>query len=59
MKALKNSMSYRVKKAFDSGCNLALHCNGNLKEMEVVAKNSPKVNQFIIKKTSQLVEIIS
>ena len=59
MKALKNSMSYRVKKAFDSGCNLALHCNGNLKEMELVAKNSPKVNQFIIKKTSQLVEIIS
>jgi hypothetical protein len=37
----------------NAGCNLALHCNGNLKEMTIVAKNSPKVNSFIIKKTSE------
>jgi len=37
---------------------LVLHCNGNLSEMKIVAQNSPKINQFIIKKTSQLTKII-
>ena len=59
MKALKYSLEENVKKSFLAGCNLALHCNGNLKEMLVVAKNSPKINNFILKKTSQLIDIIS
>ena len=59
MKALKYSLEQNVKKSFLAGCNLALHCNGNLKEMLVVAKNSPKINNFILKKTSQLIDIIS
>ncbi len=59
MKALKYSLEENVKKSFIAGCNLALHCNGNLKEMLIVAKNSPKIDNFIIKKTSQLIDIIS
>jgi len=59
MKALKYSLEENVKKSFLAGCNLALHCNGNLKEMLIVAKNSPKIDNFIVKKTSQLTEIIS
>ena len=59
MKALKYSLEENVKKSFLAGCNLALHCNGNLKEMLIVAKNSPKIDNFIIKKTSQLSYIIS
>jgi len=59
MKALKYSLKENVKKSFNAGCNLALHCNGNLKEMLIVAKNSPKIDKFIIKKTSQLSYIIS
>ena len=59
MKALKNPLSENVKKSFIAGCNLALHCNGNFKEMLIVAKNSPKIDKFILKKTSQLLEIIS
>ena len=59
MKALKYSLEENVKKSFHAGCNLALHCNGNLKEMLIVAKNSPKIDNFIIKKTSQLSYIIS
>jgi len=59
MKALKYSLEENVKKSFNSGCNLALHCNGNLKEMLIVAKNSPKIDNFILKKTSQLIDIIS
>ena len=59
MKALKHSLKENVKKSFLAGCNLALHCNGNLKEMLIVAKNSPKIDKFIMKKTSQLSDIIS
>ena len=59
MKALRYSLEENVKKSFHAGCNLALHCNGNLKQMLIVAKNSPKINNFILKKTSQLSDIIS
>tara|TARA_Y100000590_G_scaffold171790_1_gene196468 strand:- start:643 stop:1596 length:954 start_codon:yes stop_codon:yes gene_type:complete len=59
MKALKNSLKKNVKDSFIAGCNLVLHCNGNLKEMIIVGKNSPKIDNFIIKKTSQLNRIIS
>ena len=53
MKSLKYSLAENTKRAFDAGCNLALHCNGNIKEMTVIAENSPIVNSFIIKKTSE------
>ena len=59
MKALKYSISNNTKKAFTAGCNLVLHCNGNYKEMVDVAKNSPLINEFIKKKTSQFRDIIS
>ncbi len=59
MKALKNSLKLRVIKSFNAGCNIVLHCNGNIKEMKIVANNSPKINHFIIKKTSQIKQIIS
>ena len=52
MKSLKYDLITNIIKSFEAGCNLALHCNGNFKEMKVVAENSPLVNNFIIKKTS-------
>ena len=59
MKALKYTIEENTKKSFEAGCDLVLHCNGNLNEMIKVAKNSPKINNFISKKTSQFVDIIS
>ena len=59
MKSLKLSMKENTIKTFKSGCNLALHCNANLKEMNIVAENSPIVNSFILKKTSQFYKILS
>ena len=59
MKSLKGTLKDNTIKTFDSGCNLALHCNGNLKEMEIIAKNSPLINNFITKKTSQFYKILS
>jgi len=58
MKALKYSVSSNTTLAFKAGCDLVLHCNGKYKEMLMVAKNSPLLSSFIIKKTSQLVNII-
>jgi beta-N-acetylhexosaminidase len=59
MKSLKYTMEQNTAKAFEAGCNLALHCSGNLKEMNIVAKNSPYINSFIIKKTSEFYKILS
>ena len=59
MKALNGTMKDKVKKSFTAGCNLVLHCNGNLKEMKIVGENSPNINKFVVKKTSQLIKIIS
>jgi beta-N-acetylhexosaminidase len=59
MKSLKSSIKVNTLKAFDAGCDLVLHCNGNIKEMCDVAINSPIISKFIIKKTSQFYKIIS
>ncbi len=59
MKSLKNNIKTNTIKAFEAGCNIVLHCNANLKEMEIIANNSPLVDRFIIKKTSQFYKILS
>ena len=58
MKALKFSISKNTTRAFNAGCDIVLHCNGKYKEMIIVAKNSPLLSAFVIKKTSQLLNII-
>ena len=58
MKSLKGPLKMNTINTFNAGCNLALHCNGNFKEMEVVGKNSPLINKFILKKTSQFYKIL-
>ena len=59
MKSLKGKLKENTIKTFKAGCNLVLHCNGNLNEMEIIGKNSPLVSRFVIKKTSQFYKIIS
>ncbi len=59
MKSLKYSLKDNTIKTFSAGCNLALHCNGKLKEMIIVAQNSPKLNSFILKKTSEFYKKLS
>ena len=59
MKALKDNLEINTIKTFNAGCNIALHCNGNLKEMQIVGKNSPLINKFVSKKTSQFYKILS
>ena len=59
MKSLKGNIKENTIKTFNSGCNIVLHCNANFKEMEIIGKNSPLINKFIIKKTSQFYKILS
>ena len=59
MNSLKQNIEIRTIKAFEAGCNIVLHCNGKFREMEIIAKNSPLINSFIIKKTSQFYKILS
>jgi beta-N-acetylhexosaminidase len=59
MKSLKDNIKTNTIKTFSAGCNIALHCNANLKEMKIVGNNSPLLNKFIIKKTSLFYKILS
>ena len=59
MKSLREDMKTKTIKAFKAGCNIVLHCNGNQKEMMIVANNTPLISNFIIKKTSQFYKILS
>ena len=58
MKSLKKTLKQNTIETFNAGCNLALHCNGNIKEMEIVGKNAPLIDKFLSKKTSQFYKIL-
>ena len=53
MKALKYDLKQNVTKSLDAGCNLILHCNGRINEMKIIGEIVPKIDDFILKKTSQ------
>ena len=59
MKSLKENIRTNTIKAFEAGCNIALHCNANHTEMTIVANNTPLISKFIMKKTSQFYKILS
>ena len=40
MKALSGDLAERAAGALEAGCDLALHCNGDMKEMEAVAEGT-------------------
>jgi len=59
MKSLKGTIKENTIKTFKAGCNLALHCNANFEEMLIVGENSPLIDKFVLKKTSQFYKILS
>ena len=46
MKSLKFSLIENATKALEAGCNLILHCSGNLNEMKKISKVIPKIDNF-------------
>ena len=43
MNALAGSLAERAAAAFAAGCDVALHCNGRLEEMDAVASETPEL----------------
>ena len=44
MKALGGGFAERTRRALDAGCDVVLHCNGDMEEMTAVAGNSPRLS---------------
>ena len=58
MKSLKYSVEENAIKALHAGCNLVLHCNGNIREMSKLIKVIPRIDKFTQKKTSQFYKFL-
>jgi len=58
MKALKYGLKDNAIKALDAGCNLILHCNGNIKEISKLVKIIPTIDNFTQKKTSHFYKFL-
>jgi len=58
MKSLKFSLVENTAKALEAGCNLVLHCSGNLNEMRKISKVIPKIDKFTQKKTSDFYKFL-
>ena len=50
MRALSGTITERARASFAAGCDLALHCNGNMDEMEAVAAVSPYLKDAALKR---------
>lgn len=42
MQALKGDYSIRARLTLEAGCDIILHCNGNMEQMQEIAKSLPK-----------------
>jgi len=51
MGALSGSIAERSRRALAAGCDLILHCNGNLAEMQEVAANCPELSGLALERT--------
>ena len=58
MKALNYGLINNATRALDAGCNLILHCNGNIKEMKKLIKVVPIIDKFTQRKTSHFYKFL-
>jgi beta-N-acetylhexosaminidase len=54
MKALAGSMLKNAKLTLDAGCNVLLHCNGNLDQMKKLSLIVPEIDNFTNKLTKKI-----
>jgi beta-N-acetylhexosaminidase len=59
MKALDGPLSVRAKAALFAGCDLALHCNGDMDEMRDVASEVKKLEGAALKRSTQALSHLS
>jgi beta-N-acetylhexosaminidase len=53
MKALSGSIAERTKAIFSAGCDMVLHCNGDLEEMRDVAAETPELSGKALVRANQ------
>jgi beta-N-acetylhexosaminidase len=53
MGALSGSIAERSRQALAAGCDLVLHCNGDLAEMQEVAANCPELGGVALQRTAR------
>ena len=54
MKALSGGVVKNAKLSLDAGCNLLLHCSGNIDEMKKLSLVVPKIDNFTYKITQKI-----
>ena len=59
MKALKYDLVKNANLALNSGCNLILYCAGKTSEMKKLLKQTPYIDDFTLKKTSEFYKFLS
>jgi beta-N-acetylhexosaminidase len=52
MEALTGPISAKTKAALFAGCDVALHCNGVMEEMQLVAQEAKPLEDVVLKRTS-------
>ena len=58
MKSLKYGLKKNAILALESGCNLILHCNGKISQMNTLVKIVPEIDKFTKKKTSDFYKFL-
>jgi beta-N-acetylhexosaminidase len=59
MKALDGPLSARARTALFAGCDLVLHCNGNMDEMKDVASETKELDGVALKRSEQALAHLS
>tara|TARA_B100000029_G_scaffold435906_1_gene450224 strand:- start:17835 stop:18791 length:957 start_codon:yes stop_codon:yes gene_type:complete len=54
MKALKGSLKNKVRSILSSGCEVILHCNGNIDQMNKIQSVIPFMKSNVLKKISRI-----
>ena len=57
MKALKGTVENRVKRILRAGCDIILHCNANMKEMNKIYSSIPLTKSKVLKKISKIKDL--
>ena len=59
MKALRYGIEKNAKLAYQAGCNLTLYCAGKTHELKKLLKETPYIDNFTKKKTSEFYKFLS
>jgi beta-N-acetylhexosaminidase len=59
MQALDGALSLRAKTALFAGCDLVLHCNGDMGEMKDVATEVKELEGLSLKRSEQALSLLS